>query len=75
MLAWAAEAAERLRTLEDSDDRILVLTSRLEQLDAELGALADRISAARRRLPTVSAPRFSTSWRHSPCRTQRCDSR
>ena len=55
VLAWAADAAERLRTLEDSDDRILVLTSRIEQLGAELGALAERISAARRE----AADRFS----------------
>ena len=55
VLAWAAEAAVRLQTLEDSDDRITVLTTRLEQLNGELAGLADRISAARRE----AADRFS----------------
>ena len=55
VLTWAVEAAERLRALQDSDDRILLLTSRIEQLGAELGALAERISVARRE----AADRFS----------------
>ncbi|HZA32908.1 MAG TPA: DNA repair protein RecN, partial [Propionibacteriaceae bacterium] len=48
VLGWAAEAAVRLQTLEDSDDRIMVLTSRIDQLSGELAVLAERISAARR---------------------------
>lgn len=55
VLAWAAEAAARLGKLEDSDDRIVVLTSRIEQLSGELAALAERISAVRRE----AANRFS----------------
>jgi DNA repair protein RecN (Recombination protein N) len=55
VLAWAVDGAERLRALEDSDDRILLLTARIEQLGTELGALAERISAARRE----AADRFS----------------
>jgi DNA repair protein RecN (Recombination protein N) len=55
VLAWAAEAAVRLGKLEDSDDRIGVLTSRIEQLSGELAALAEGISVARRE----AADRFS----------------
>jgi DNA repair protein RecN (Recombination protein N) len=48
VLGWAAEAAVRLHTLEESDDRIMVLTSRIEQLNGDLAGLAERISAGRR---------------------------
>jgi len=47
VLGWAAEAAVRLHTLEESDDRIMVLTSRIEQLNGDLAGLAERISAGR----------------------------
>ncbi len=55
VLAWAADAAGRLVTLESSDDRIVSLTERIEELDRELLTLAAEISAARRR----AADRFS----------------
>lgn len=47
VLAWAEEAAERLRRLEGSDERIAELTGRLEALDAALTRSAERISADR----------------------------
>jgi DNA repair protein RecN (Recombination protein N) len=47
VLAWAADAARRLVTLEDSDDRIASLTRRIEELDGQLLGLATEISGAR----------------------------
>jgi DNA repair protein RecN (Recombination protein N) len=55
VLDWANEAAGRLATLEESDDRIAQLTRRIEELDGQLLALADEIGDARRQ----AADRFS----------------
>jgi DNA repair protein RecN (Recombination protein N) len=48
VLIWANEAARRLATLEESDDRIAQLTGRIEELDGQLLALASEIGHARR---------------------------
>jgi DNA repair protein RecN (Recombination protein N) len=48
VLIWADEAARRLATLEESDDRIAQLTGRIEELDGQLLALASEIGHARR---------------------------
>ncbi|MFC7619088.1 DNA repair protein RecN [Microlunatus sp. GCM10028923] len=48
VLAWAAEAANRLGGLESGDERIDELTARIAVLDEELAELAGRISEARR---------------------------
>jgi DNA repair protein RecN (Recombination protein N) len=55
VLDWANEAAHRLATLEESDDRIAQLTRRIEELDGQLLALAGEIGDARRQ----AADRFS----------------
>jgi DNA repair protein RecN (Recombination protein N) len=55
VLLWANEAARRLATLEESDDRIAQLTQRIEDLDGQLLALASEIGGARRQ----AADRFS----------------
>jgi DNA repair protein RecN (Recombination protein N) len=49
VLAWAAQAAARLATLEGDDDRIGELTAKLDGVDGELAAAAAELSAARRR--------------------------
>jgi DNA repair protein RecN (Recombination protein N) len=56
VLAWAAEAANRLTGLESGDERIDELTARLAELDRELTDLAGTIGAARRE----AAQRFGT---------------
>jgi len=48
VLAWSAEAAVRLDTLESSDERIGALTVEVDRLDAELGDLAGQLTTARR---------------------------
>ena len=55
VLQWAADSAVRLTRLGQSDERIAILTERLEQLRTELTSLAAQISAARRE----AAARFS----------------
>lgn len=55
VLQWAADSAVRLTQLGQSDERIAILTERLEQLLTELTSLAAQISAARRE----AATRFS----------------
>jgi DNA repair protein RecN (Recombination protein N) len=55
VLQWAADSAVRLTQLGQSDERIAILTERLEQLMTELTSLAAQISAARRE----AAARFS----------------
>jgi DNA repair protein RecN (Recombination protein N) len=55
VLQWAADSALRLTRLGQSDERIAILTERLEQLRTELTSLAGQISAARRE----AAARFS----------------
>ncbi|WP_152364821.1 DNA repair protein RecN [Microlunatus speluncae] len=56
VLAWAAEAANRLTGLESGDERIDELTARLAVLDGELTELAGTIGAARR----TAAEQFGT---------------
>ena len=48
VIAWSADAAVRLTTLESSDDRIEELAARVGALDAELVALAGQITTVRR---------------------------
>ncbi|HYO38569.1 MAG TPA: DNA repair protein RecN [Nocardioidaceae bacterium] len=48
VLAWAAQSAERLLELDDTDGRIAALTSRRDLLRAELGELAGTLSRGRR---------------------------
>lgn len=48
VLRWADENARRLLEIDDGDARLADLTERRDRLDAELRALAGRISAARR---------------------------
>jgi DNA repair protein RecN (Recombination protein N) len=55
VLQWAADSGVRLTQLGQSDERIAILTERLEQLRTELTSLAAQISAARRE----AAARFS----------------
>ncbi|MCE3274654.1 MAG: recN [Propionibacteriaceae bacterium] len=55
VLQWAADSAVRLTQLGQGDERIAVLTERLEQLSTELTSLAAQISAAR----SEAATRFS----------------
>jgi DNA repair protein RecN (Recombination protein N) len=55
VLAWAEHASRRLLELENDDDRIAVLRRRRDDLRAESGTLASRVSAAR----TVAAERFA----------------
>jgi DNA repair protein RecN (Recombination protein N) len=55
VLQWAADSAVRLTQLGQGDERIAVLTERLEQLSTELTSLAAQISAAR----AEAATRFS----------------
>ena len=47
VLQWAAESAVRLTQLEQSDERIAILETRVEELKTELNLLAAQISAAR----------------------------
>jgi DNA repair protein RecN (Recombination protein N) len=47
VLQWAAESAVRLTQLEQSDERITILETRVEELKTELNVLAAQISAAR----------------------------
>jgi DNA repair protein RecN (Recombination protein N) len=47
VLAWSADAASRLGTLESSDDRIAELDDRVRVLDAQLRELASSLTAAR----------------------------
>jgi DNA repair protein RecN (Recombination protein N) len=47
VLAWARQAAERLATLEGSDDRIAALRAEREQLVSDLAQLAEKVSAGR----------------------------
>ncbi len=56
VLAWAEQAAGRLRDLDDTDGRIGHLTSESARLRSELGAAADTLSAAR----TQAATRLET---------------
>ena len=55
VLQWAADSAVLLTRLGQSDERIAILTERLELLRTELTSLAAQISAARRE----AAARFS----------------
>lgn len=55
VLAWSQQAAERLTSLDNDDDRIGGLTARRVELVAELTDLAGRLSTARRK----AAARFS----------------
>ncbi|HJE51804.1 MAG TPA: DNA repair protein RecN [Tessaracoccus flavescens] len=47
VLTWAADSAQRLGTLEGSDERIVELRTRITELDAALADDAQAISAAR----------------------------
>ncbi|PFG42924.1 DNA replication and repair protein RecN [Isoptericola jiangsuensis] len=47
VLRWASEAGLRLLDLDDGGDRVRGMQDRVTELDAELAALADGISAAR----------------------------
>jgi DNA repair protein RecN (Recombination protein N) len=55
VLQWAADSAVRLTQLGQGDERIAVLTERLDQLSTELTSLAAQISVAR----AEAATRFS----------------
>jgi DNA repair protein RecN (Recombination protein N) len=55
VLQWAADSAVQLTRLGQSDERIAILTERLEQLRTELTSFAGQISEARRE----AASRFS----------------
>ena len=57
VLAWAAQAAERLGELDGTDDRITALVGEEEALQAALGVLAAELSAAR----TTAGERFGTA--------------
>ncbi len=48
VLQWATESAVRLTDLEQSDERIAILETRIEELKTELTSLAADISTARR---------------------------
>lgn len=81
VLAWAEQSAQRLRTLEGSDERIADLTAQLEDLDRRLdqsakNIRADRIAAAERlteeirgELAALAMPHARLSFEISP--TQR----
>jgi DNA repair protein RecN (Recombination protein N) len=55
VIAWSAEAAIRLDSLQSSDDRIDLLAARVDELDRQLAELATAITAAR----TVAARAFA----------------
>lgn len=55
VLAWAEQSAARLAELDNDDDRITELTAERDAVRAELGALAQRLTQARR----DSAQRFA----------------
>ncbi|WP_436736279.1 DNA repair protein RecN [Streptomyces sp. BBFR102] len=55
VLAWAEQGAARLAELDNDDDRITELTAERDAVRAELGALAQRLTRARR----DSAERFA----------------
>ncbi|MFE7675675.1 DNA repair protein RecN [Streptomyces albidoflavus] len=55
VLGWAEQSAARLAELENDDDRITELTAERDAVRAELGALAQRLTQARR----DSAQRFA----------------
>jgi DNA repair protein RecN (Recombination protein N) len=57
VLAWAAQAAERLGELDGTDDRISALVAEEEALQAALGMLASELSAAR----TAAGERFGAA--------------
>ena len=57
VIAWSADAAARLTTLDSSDDRIAALTARAAALDAELAGLAGRITADRTRAAAAFSER------------------
>lgn len=54
VIAWSGAAALRLATLDSSDERVAGLSDRVAVLDAELAALAGRISEARARAAAFS---------------------
>jgi len=47
VVAWAEHAAERLLDLDNTDGRIAELTARRDRIRAELGTIAESLSAAR----------------------------
>ncbi len=47
VIAWSADSAARLVTLQSSDDRIEILSTQVDALDAQLVELATTITAAR----------------------------
>jgi DNA repair protein RecN (Recombination protein N) len=57
VLAWSADAAARLATLDSSDERIAALAERTAVLDGELADLAGRITAERARAATAFSER------------------
>ncbi|GAA1852383.1 DNA repair protein RecN [Microlunatus capsulatus] len=57
VIAWSADAAARLSTLDSSDDRIAALTERLAVLDAELAGLAGQVTGARTRAAAAFSER------------------
>jgi DNA repair protein RecN (Recombination protein N) len=57
VLRWAATASGRLLELDGDDDRITTLTARAAALEAELSALAARLTAAR----TAAAEAFGAA--------------
>lgn len=57
VIAWSGEAALRLATLDSSDERVAGLSDRVAVLDAELAALAGRISEARSRAAAAFSER------------------
>jgi DNA repair protein RecN (Recombination protein N) len=59
VLAWADRASRRLFELDNDDDRVAVLRRQRDELRAELGTLASRLSVAR----TAAAQRFAAAVR------------
>jgi DNA repair protein RecN (Recombination protein N) len=57
VLAWAERGSRRLLELDNDEDRIATLRRRRDDLRAELGGLAGRLSAAR----TAAAERFAAA--------------
>jgi len=57
VIAWSADAAARLRTLDSSDDRIAALAERVAVLDGELAELAGRITTERTRAAAAFSER------------------
>jgi DNA repair protein RecN (Recombination protein N) len=64
VLAWAEQAAHRLRTLEGADGRIDALTQRVGELQTELADVVAELSAARKDAATVFAAAVTAELAH-----------